>query len=135
MWYLFSTLNEHIDWYRNGAVGTPAPHKGSVINYDNVTIEHIASQSPSAAIPGFTSENVHKLSNLTLLTNVENDRAKNKAYAAKKAIYHGSDYTLNKYFDDVDDYCEQCERVEELTEFNQSLFEQIDWKKIERMTR
>ena len=43
--------------------------------------------------------------------------------------------TEDDYFDDVDDYCEQCERAEELTEFNQSLFEQIDWKKIERMTR
>lgn len=90
--YLFSTLNEHIEWYRNGAVGVPAPQKGTVINYDNVTIEHIASQSPSAAVPGFTSENIHTLSNLTLLTNGENDRAKNKAYTAKKVIYHDSEY-------------------------------------------
>lgn len=102
--YLFSTLNEHIEWYRNGAIGTPAPQKGTVINYDNVTIEHIASQSPGVAIPGFTGENVHKLSNLTLLTNNENDRVKNKAYAAKKAVYHDSDYTLNKYFDQVEDW-------------------------------
>ena len=43
--------------------------------------------------------------------------------------------TDDDYFDDVDDYCEQCERAEELTEFNQTLFEQIDWDKIERMTR
>ena len=32
-------------------------------------IEVLASQSPSAAVPGFTSENIHTLSNLTLLTN------------------------------------------------------------------
>lgn len=102
--YLFSTLNEHIEWYRNGAVGAPAPQKGTVINYDNVTIEHIASQSPSAAVPGFTSENIHTLSNLTLLTNGENDRAKNKSYTAKKAIYHDSEYVINKYFDSVDDW-------------------------------
>lgn len=102
--YLFSTLNEHIEWYRNGAVGVPAPQKGTVINYDNVTIEHIASQSPSAAVPGFTSENIHTLSNLTLLTNGENDRAKNKSYTAKKAIYHDSEYVINKYFDSVDDW-------------------------------
>ena len=43
--------------------------------------------------------------------------------------------TDDDYFDDVDDYCEQCERAEELTEFNRTLFEQIDWGKIERMTR
>lgn len=102
--YLFSTLNEHIEWYRNGAVGAPAPQKGTVINYDNVTIEHIASQSPSTAVPGFTSENIHTLSNLTLLTNGENDRAKNKSYTAKKAIYHDSEYVINKYFDSVDDW-------------------------------
>lgn len=88
----------------DGAVGAPAPQKGTVINYDNVTIEHIASQSPSAAVPGFTSENIHTLSNLTLLTNGENDRAKNKSYTAKKAIYHDSEYVINKYFDSVDDW-------------------------------
>lgn len=43
--------------------------------------------------------------------------------------------TENDYFEDVDEYCEQCERAEELTEFNQYLFKQIDWEKIERMTR
>lgn len=102
--YLFSTLNEHIEWYRNGAIGAPAPQKGTVINYDNVTIEHIASQSPSTAVPGFTSENIHTLSNLTLLTNGENDRAKNKSFTVKKAIYHDSEYVINKYFDSVDDW-------------------------------
>lgn len=43
--------------------------------------------------------------------------------------------TDDDYFDNVDDYCEQCEKAEELTEFNQALFEQIDWEKIEKMTR
>lgn len=43
--------------------------------------------------------------------------------------------TEEDYFDDVDDYCEQCDNAEELTQFNQALFEQIDWKKIEKMTR
>ena len=102
--YLFSTLDEHMEWCRRGAIGIPAPQKGTVINYDNVTIEHIASQSPGAAIPGFTSENIHKLSNLTLLTTVENDRAKNKAYTAKKEIYLVSEYTINEYFEGVDDW-------------------------------
>lgn len=71
---------------------------------ETISIVHIASQSPSAAVPGFTSENIHTLSNLTLLTNGENDRAKNKSYTAKKAIYHDSEYIINKYFDSVDDW-------------------------------
>lgn len=41
--------------------------------------------------------------------------------------------TDDDYFDDVDEYCEMCENAEELAEFNQALFDQIDWKKIERM--
>ena len=43
--------------------------------------------------------------------------------------------TEDDFFVDVDDYCEKCERAEELTTFNQELFKQIDWKKIDRMTR
>lgn len=43
--------------------------------------------------------------------------------------------TDDDYYDDVDVYCEQCEKAEELTEFNEALFKQIDWGKIERMTR
>lgn len=47
---------------------------------------------------------LHTLSNLTLLTNGENDRAKNKSFTVKKAIYHDSEYVINKYFDSVDDW-------------------------------
>lgn len=43
--------------------------------------------------------------------------------------------TEDDYFDDVDDYCEQCERAEELETFNHELFNQVNWKKIDRMTR
>lgn len=43
--------------------------------------------------------------------------------------------TSDDYFEDVDEYCEQCETAAELEEFNHELFKQIDWKKIERMTR
>lgn len=43
--------------------------------------------------------------------------------------------TDNDYFEDVDEYCKQSERAEELSAFNQVIFEQVDWKKIEEMTR
>lgn len=43
--------------------------------------------------------------------------------------------TEDDYYEDVDEYCEQCEGAEELTAFNQALSEQIDWVEIERMTR
>lgn len=41
----------------------------------------------------------------------ENDRAKNKSYTAKKAIYHDSEYIINKYFDGVDDWSVESART------------------------
>lgn len=38
--------------------------------------------------------------------------------------------TENDYFDDVDDYCEQCENSNALKEFEEEVFKQIDWDKI-----
>lgn len=43
--------------------------------------------------------------------------------------------TEDDYFDDVDEYCEQCERADELVGFNRELFKQIDWKNINKMTK
>ena len=38
--------------------------------------------------------------------------------------------TENDFFENIDEYCEQCDKAEELTEFERKLFEQIDMKKI-----
>lgn len=43
--------------------------------------------------------------------------------------------TEDDYFDDVDEYIESMGNSEEFNEFTCDLFNQIDWKKIERMTR
>lgn len=42
--------------------------------------------------------------------------------------------TEDNYFDDVDEYCEQCEKADELENFRSKLFKQIDWDKIHKMT-
>ena len=42
--------------------------------------------------------------------------------------------TESDFFEDVDEYCEQCEKAEELVAFNKELFKQIDWDKIKSMT-
>lgn len=41
--------------------------------------------------------------------------------------------TEDDYFDDVNKYCEQCERANELKEFKGELFKQINWNKIQNM--
>lgn len=38
--------------------------------------------------------------------------------------------TEDDFFEDIDEYYEQCDKAEELAEFERKLFEQIDMKKI-----
>lgn len=102
--YFLSTLNEHVDWFNSGAEGKPKANTASIINYDNVTVEHISAQSASSPHSEFSGDNVHKLYNLTILTSGENDNAENKNYVEKKAIYEGSQYVLNKYFENIDSW-------------------------------
>ena len=66
--YLFSTLNEYVEWYSNGAEGKPKAHTASIMNYDDVTIEHISSQATASPLEAFSGDNMHKFYNLTLLT-------------------------------------------------------------------
>ena len=43
--------------------------------------------------------------------------------------------TDDEYYDDPDEYCEQCDKAKELEDFRDELFNQIDWNKINQMTR
>lgn len=42
--------------------------------------------------------------------------------------------TEDDYFDDIDEYLSTTDKAEEIDSFTNELFEQINWKKIERMT-
>lgn len=101
--YLFSMLEEHNNWYVNGAIGKPQAQKELLINYENITIEHISAQSPIEP-EVFIGDEKHKLKNLTLLTPTENDDAANGSYSSKKPIYLSSAYKLNQYFTDVESW-------------------------------
>lgn len=41
--------------------------------------------------------------------------------------------TEDDFFEDVDEYCNQCDKAKELEEFNKELYKQIDYEKIQRM--
>lgn len=43
--------------------------------------------------------------------------------------------TDEDYYDDLDEYCEQCKNVEDINEFKTEIFKQVDWNKINEMTR
>lgn len=43
--------------------------------------------------------------------------------------------TENDFFEDIDEYCEQCEMAGELEEFERELLEQIDFEKVKENER
>ena len=101
--YFFSMLECHLDWYNSGAAGRPRPQTNSIVAYENITIEHISSQTPETP-QLYSGEDVHKLNNLTILTPKENDDVGNKIYTDKKATYLDSCYKINGYFEEVDEW-------------------------------
>jgi len=104
--YLFATLNEYHKWYDEGVTGNPKPEKGKIINFEDVSIEHIFSQSPqSGDIKPEELEDVNELRNLTLLTLKENgEKVKNKPYVTKRTVYIDSEYDINKKFEAYEEW-------------------------------
>ena len=94
--YFFSTLCDYQRWQQEGEHGAPVADKEFIINYDNVTIEHIDSQHAEGenVLP---IANVHDLFNLTILSQDDNGRrVNNKPFAEKKPIYQVSRYKINQ---------------------------------------
>ena len=104
--YLFATINEYHKWYDEGATGNPKAEKGKVINFEDVSIEHIFSQSPqSGDVKPEGLEDVNELRNLTLLTLKENgEKVKNKPYVTKRTVYVDSEYDINKKFEAYEEW-------------------------------
>ena len=104
--YLLATLNEYHKWYDDGANGKPHAETGTVINFENVSIEHIFSQNPQDGDEA--PFDINELRNLTLLTLEENgDRVKNKPYADKRKIYIGSEYHINTKFEQYEEWSQE----------------------------
>lgn len=100
--YFFSTLEEYIEWYQRGAIGKPKANISRIINFDDVTIEHIVSQADDEVQLGFTDDKKNNISNLTILTSSENnEKVKNKSYVDKQPYYSDSYYSINSYFSSV----------------------------------
>lgn len=104
--YLFATLEEYHTWYDQGATGRPICDSGRLINFENVTIEHIASQHPEEVQEGITD--INEIKNLTLLTSNENgELAGNKKFADKKCVYNSSGFTINSKIGGFDNWDEE----------------------------
>lgn len=67
--------------------------KDAVVDYNKMTIEHIAPQNPPVGVPITTM--FSNIGNLTLVSDELNAKLKNKGFAEKKAIFASSDFPLD----------------------------------------
>lgn len=94
--YFFSTLCDYNRWHEEGENGKPYANKEHIINYDNVTIEHIDSQHAQGGNT-LPQDSINKLKNLTILSREDNgSRVGNKPFAEKKETYEKSCYKINQ---------------------------------------
>ncbi|KNG91773.1 hypothetical protein ATO11_20895 [Pseudaestuariivita atlantica] len=83
-------------WYNGQANGRPTVLAPNVpIDIGAMTLEHISPQNPEDAGAEMLPH-LHKLGNLTLLSQDENDRAGNRPFADKKPVLEGSRLLINQ---------------------------------------
>ena len=94
--YFLITLEDYTTWYDNNPQGAPVCRDHMrLLDFETGTIEHVYSQNADA--PDVNLELlVDTLGNLTLLSGPENDRAANKPYIEKRAIFAGSTSMMNR---------------------------------------
>lgn len=63
---------------------------GAAVDYDRMTIEHIASQNPAGGTAAVSDEHVGQLGNLLLVSEAMNLQLKNKPFAEKLSIFKGA---------------------------------------------
>ena len=94
--YILAMSDFMLAWYEGGANGRPDVKEPDVsMNIRTMTLEHIIPQNSDDA--GADMKHLlHKLGNLTLLSERENVLAGNRPFAAKKPIFERSRLSINK---------------------------------------
>lgn len=96
--YLLIAIEDYLQWYEEGAQGTPAcKDKTRILDIANTTLEHIYPQKLEAKDRDDDLELVkHTLGNLTILGPGENDAAGNKGYIDKLKAFQESNLRINR---------------------------------------
>lgn len=94
--YLLAISEFMSSWYNGQANGRPTVLAPNVsINIRAMTLEHVSPQNPDEAGVEMLPD-LHKLGNLTLLSEAENIRAGNRPFQNKKAILRESRLQINR---------------------------------------
>ena len=102
--YILAMSEFMLAWHEGGANGRPFVREPNVsMNIRTMTLEHIIPQNSEDAGADMQPL-LHKLGNLTLLSDEENVKAGNKPFSAKKPIFGRSRLSINKKLIDSDDW-------------------------------
>lgn len=102
--YILAMTEFMSTWYDGEANGRPTVQAPNVsIDIRKMTLEHVSPQSPEEAGPEMLPH-LHRLGNLTLLSQDENNRAGNKPFTEKKPVLQGSRLSINQKLAENDDW-------------------------------
>lgn len=120
-----TSIEDHIEWYSQGANGKPRPHEMSVFDLSKVTIEHIyPNNAKSTLIIEELEPLKNDIGNLSFWPGRNNNSAGNKPFSAKKSLYEQSNLKLNRELAQLTNWNKQSlhERRNKLLKISKKIF-------------
>ena len=95
--YFLITIEDHLRWYRDGAVSEPeCKDKSRVFTFADTTIEHIYPRNAHGAFyDGGMEDLKNTIGNLTIMGPSDNSTVGNDAFLVKRPIFKQSSPTMN----------------------------------------
>jgi len=94
--HFLTTIEDHHQWFLNGAAGKPKANQMTAFDLDQISIEHIYPQKPKPPDIDIALEPFeHDIGNLTFWAPRDNSSASNQPFSAKKTKYTQSSVMLN----------------------------------------
>jgi uncharacterized protein with ParB-like and HNH nuclease domain len=123
--HFLTSIEDHIEWYLQGANGKPRSHEMSVFDLRKVTIEHIYPHNASSASRIEDLEPLkNDIGNLSFWPGRNNNSAGNKPFADKKGLYEQSNVKLNRELSQLADWNKDRlhERRKKLVKMSKKIF-------------
>lgn len=123
--HFLTCIEDHIEWYSQGANGKPRPHEMSVFDLSKVTIEHIYPNNANSTSQIEELEPLkNDIGNLSFWPGRNNNSAGNKPFSAKKLLYEQSNLKLNRELSQLVNWNKQSlnERRQKLLKISKKIF-------------
>lgn len=124
--YLLIAIEDYLQWYNEGAQGTPVCRdKTRVLDITRITLEHIYPQKQDSEDQDSELETVkHALGNLTVLSQQVNDTLGNISFIEKRKALEGSHLQLNRQIAENEEWTKAVvdKRTDQLAKIAEKVF-------------